>query len=128
MAKSFEDLRIWQQGHKLMLEIYEITQGFPKSEAYSLTSQLRRAALSVPANIAESQGRYHDAETVHFLFNARGSAEEVRSLLMAARDIPGIRLEPKVLDELNQNYLSLIKGINRFVSVLREKPINKLTN
>ena len=81
MAANFEDLRIWQVGESLVIKIYSITGKFPKSEFYNLTSQLRRAAVSVPANIAEAMGRYHNAESIHFIFNARGSAEEVRSLL-----------------------------------------------
>ena len=103
-----------------MLEIYKVSENFPKSEMYSLTTQIRRAALSAVANIAESQGRYHDAETVHFLFNARGSAEEVRSLLFAARDIPTIKLENHIFEELNEGYSNLIKGINKFITVLRK--------
>lgn len=70
-----------------MLLIYDVTSSFPKEETFNLTSQLRRSALSVPANIAEANGRYHYAETIHFLYNARGSAEEVRSHLQAALDL-----------------------------------------
>ena len=121
MASNFEELRIWQEAHKLMLEIYNITKDFPKSEIYSLTSQLRRAALSVPANIAEAHGRYHDAETIHFLFNARGSAEEVRSLLYASRDITEVRLSKPKFDDLNQRYLKLIRGINSFVRTIKTR-------
>lgn len=102
-----------------MLEIYSTTKDFPKSEIYSLTSQLRRAALSVPANIAEAHGRYHDAETIHFLFNARGSAEEVRSLLYAAKDITEISLTKAKFDDLNSRYLTLVKGINSFIKAIK---------
>ena len=118
MADDFKELKIWQQSHKLMLKVYEITARFPKEEAYNLTSQLRRAALSVPANIAEAQGRYHYAETIHFLYNARGSAEEVRSLLTAAQDLSFI--DKKVYQELEADYLGLVKGINSFIKSLKK--------
>lgn len=119
MAESFEKLDIWQNAHKLMLRIYGITEDFPKSELYNLVAQLRRAALSVPTNIAEAQGRFHDAETVHFMFNARGSCEEVRSLLMAARDLH--LLKPQDFEELNREYINLVKGINGYIRFIKTK-------
>ena len=121
MAQSFEKLDIWQKGHKLMLKIYEITEDFPKSELYNLVVQLRRAALSVPANIAEAQGRFHDAETIHFMFNARGSCEEVRSHLVAAKDLPQVKLSSQLFEELNSGYINLIKGINGYIRFLKSK-------
>lgn len=121
MTESFEDLIIWRKAHKLMLRVYEITEKFPKTEFYNLTSQLRRAALSVCANIAEAHGRHHYAETIHFLFNARGSAEEVRSLLMAARDLSQAKLDLKTFEELNLEYIGLIKGINGFIRSTKKK-------
>lgn len=102
-----------------MLKVYGITARFPKEEVYNLTSQLRRAALSVPANIAEAQGRYHYAETIHFLYNARGSVEEVRSLLIAANDLSFI--DKKEHQELENAYSGLVKGINSFIKSLRNK-------
>src|SRR3989344_2610806 len=116
MADDFKKLKIWQQSHELMLKVYEITTRFPKEETYNLISQLRRAALSVPANIAEAQGRYHYAETIHFLYNARGSAEEVRSLLTAAKDLSFI--SKNEYQELETAYLGLVKGINSFIKSL----------
>lgn len=121
MVASFEELKIWKKGHQLMLKVYKVTRGFPKSERYGLISQLRRAALSVPANIAEGHGRYHYAESIHFLFNARGSAEEVRSHLMAAKDIPSIKLKSSVFEQLNEDYIGLIKGINGFIKAKRKQ-------
>ena len=87
MPISFEDLKIWKESHRLMLKVYQLTSTFPRSETYALTDQLRRAALSVSANIAEAHGRYHYLDKIKFLFNARGSLEEVRSPLMAAREL-----------------------------------------
>lgn len=117
MATSFENLIIWQKAEALVIRIYDITSKFPKEETYNFISQLRRAALSVPANIAEATGRYHDAESIHFMYNARGSAEEVRSLLMSAKDLKYI--DKKTFDGLHEDYIGLIKGINGFIRSLR---------
>lgn len=118
MAQSFNDLRIWQVREKLVINIYKMTTNFPKDETYNKVSQLRRAALSVPTNIAEAHGRYHDGETIHFLFNARGSAEEVRSLLMSAVDLHYISQD--LFNTLNEEYLGLIRSINSFIKTLRK--------
>jgi len=67
MAQSFRDLRIWQEAHKLLLEIYYITKKLPKEKLYILTSQLKRSALSIMANIAESQGRYGYQDKIQLL-------------------------------------------------------------
>jgi hypothetical protein len=65
-SKSYENLLVWQKAHSLVLEIYLLTKSFPKEEIYGLTSQLRRAAISVPANIAEGFGRFRVAEKIRF--------------------------------------------------------------
>lgn len=86
-VKRFEDLRVWQVSHKLTLEIYRITKAFPKEELYGLVAQLRRAASSVPANIAEGYYRHTTKELIKFLYNARGSAGEVTYFLILSRDL-----------------------------------------
>ena len=123
MAEDFKKLKIWQKAHELMVQIYALSDTFPKVELFNLTSQIKRAALSVPANIAEAQGRYHDAETIHFLYNARGSAEEVRSHLIAALDITYI--SKKDFDKLEDEYVGLIMGINSFIKSIRQKTLVK---
>src|SRR3989344_3788794 len=122
MASDFTQLKIWQTSHKLMLNIYELSSSFPKQEEYNLISQIRRAALSVPTNIAEAQGRYHDQETIHFIYNARGSGEEVRSHLAASVDLAYI--SKKEFDKLEEEYLGLIKGINSFIRAIKHKGLN----
>lgn len=119
MAEDFKKLKIWQKAHELMLHVYKLTNIFPKEESFNLTSQIRRAALSVSANIAEAQGRYHDAETIHFLYNARGSAEEVRSHLTASVDLAYI--SKKDFNKLEEEYVGLIKGINSFIKSIKQK-------
>ena len=78
-GQSYRDLIAWQKGIELVAPIYRVTQTFPKEEIYGLTSQLRRAAVSVPSNIAEGQGRKSKPEFRHFLHNAAGSLMEVET-------------------------------------------------
>ena len=84
MGQSYRDLIAWQKGIELVTAIYRLTQTFPKDELYGLTSQLRRAAVSIPSNIAEGQGRKSKPEFRHFLRNAAGSLMEVETQLTIA--------------------------------------------
>lgn len=119
MALSFEDLIIWQNAHKLVLEIYKLSSKFPQKETFSLTDQLRRSALSVSANIAEAHGRFHYLDKIKFLFNARGSIEETRNHLIVCRDLGYIKVEE--FDILNTEYKGLVMGLNKFISAIRNK-------
>ena len=85
--KSFEEMPLWQQAHALAVTIHEFSASFPRQEEYGLTSQLRRAAVSLPANVAEAFGRYHYRDKLNFYYHSRGSACEVRSHLLYARDV-----------------------------------------
>jgi four helix bundle protein len=85
--KDFKDLKVWEKAHLLTLLVYQETRSFPKEELYGLTSQLRRAAASVAANIVEGCGRRSDGEFSRFLQIARGSASEVEYHLLLARDL-----------------------------------------
>ena len=87
MSKSFEDLNVWQMGKNIAMEIYRLTDDFPKEEGFVLTPQIRRAALSVPANIAEGFGRYHYLDKAKFYLNARGSLYELKSHLLIAQEL-----------------------------------------
>ena len=86
-AKTFRDLVVWQKAHQFVLAVYEYSAGFPRSEAYGLTSQLRRAAVSIPSNIAEGFRRRGDADKVRMLNIAQGSLEECRYYLILASDL-----------------------------------------
>ncbi len=86
-AKSFEQLIVWQKAHQLVQETYRFTESFPRSEIYGLTSQLRRAAVSIPANIAEGFKKRGRADKVRFLNIAQGSLEECRYYLILAKDL-----------------------------------------
>lgn len=84
MAGNYTDLRAWQQAMDLVLEVYRVTQNFPKAELYGLTNQIRRSAVSVPSNIAEGKGRSGDREFALFLTHARGSLLELETQLVIA--------------------------------------------
>ncbi len=86
-AKTFEDLVVWQKAHAMVLEIYRLTANFPASERYGLTSQLRRAAVSVPANVAEGFSRRSVNEKLRFFNISQASLEEVRYYLILGRDL-----------------------------------------
>lgn len=85
LNSTYQDLRVWQQAMDLTEEIYRATAEFPKSELYGLLSQMRRASVSVPSNIAEGKGRHSDPEFVRFLLNARGSLLELQTQILIAR-------------------------------------------
>ena len=85
--KSFTDLATWQEGHKLVLAIYNITKTFPKEELYSLIDQLRRCSVSITANIAEGFSRQSLKEKIQFYSISKGSLTELQNHLLIARDI-----------------------------------------
>ncbi|BAZ43662.1 S23 ribosomal protein [Chondrocystis sp. NIES-4102] len=86
-AKSFQDLIVWQKAHQLVLSIYRFSQNFPTSETYGLTSQLRRASVSIPANIAEGFKRKTLTDKLRFLNIAQSSLEEGRYYLILSADL-----------------------------------------
>lgn len=85
--KDFKELKVWTKAHQLTLHLYTMTRDFPREEVYGLTSQMRRAAISIAANIAEGCGRRSDGELTRFLQIARGSASELEYHLLLARDL-----------------------------------------
>jgi four helix bundle protein len=86
-AKNFQDLIVWQKAHRFVLEVYRYTSTFPKSELYGLTSQFRRSAVSVPANIAEGFKKKGKPDKVRFLNIAQGSLEESRYYSILSQDL-----------------------------------------
>ena len=86
-AKTFQDLVVWQKAHQLVLAIYEFTAHFPKSETYGLALQMRKAAVSIPANIAEGFRRRGKADKVRFLNTSESSLEESRYYLILSEDL-----------------------------------------
>ena len=86
-ARTFQDLLVWQKSHRFVLEVYALTTGFPKQETYGLSLQMRRAAVSIPANIAEGFRRRGRADKARFMNMAEGSIEECRYYLILAKDL-----------------------------------------
>jgi four helix bundle protein len=86
-AKSFQDLEVWRNAHAFVLEVYGLTRGFPAEERFGLTVQFRRAAISIPANIAEGFRKYSAADKARFMNTAEGSLEECRYYCLLARDL-----------------------------------------
>lgn len=85
--KSFTDLKVWQEGHKLVILIYSITKNFPKEETYSLVDQMRRSSSSVTSNIAEGFGRQGYKDKLRFYYQAQGSLTELKDQILIAKDV-----------------------------------------
>jgi four helix bundle protein len=97
MAQSFRDLVMWQRSMQLTITVYRLTKDFPRDELYGLTSQIRRAAVSMPSNIAEGLGRLNTGEFKQFLGIARGSNAELQTHLEIARALE--MGDPKLINE-----------------------------
>ena len=115
--KNFRDLKVWEKAHTLVLTCYEITKPFPCEEIFGLVSQIRRAALSIPANIAEGCGRRGNAELHRFLQMAMGSASELEYHLLLSKDLNYLkadsyeRMQPRV-EEVKRMLAALIRKVD----------------
>jgi four helix bundle protein len=112
-ARSFQDLFVWQKAHQFVLSVYRWSDGFPKSETYGITSQLRRAAVSIPANIAEGFKKTGRPDKVRFMNIAQGSLEECRYYLILAKDLSygnnaNLMLQLEEVIKLLESYASAI--------------------
>jgi four helix bundle protein len=110
MADSYRDLIAWRKATALALEVYRSTQKFPKDEMYGLTSQMRRAAVSVASNIAEGKGRYSCKEFAQFLYRARGSLLELETQSFIAQELH--YLEPDVFRRIETETKELGRILN----------------
>lgn len=112
--KSYKELQVWRKAHEMTMAVYEATTTFPTQELYGLTSQLRRSAASIPANIAEGCGRRSDGEMARFLQIARGSASEVEYHVFLAWELRYLREDKyrnltREADELQRMLTALIQ-------------------
>lgn len=114
--RSFGDLRSWQEAQELISSVYSATSSFPKEEVFGLTSQIRRAAVSIPTNIAEGMGRGSVKDLIRFLIIARGSTQEVLSLLVTAKNLNFLDEEEYL--NIRNRYNGLAIGINAHISSL----------
>jgi four helix bundle protein len=112
--QNYRELEVWQRGMILAEECYKVTRNFPKEELFGMTSQIRRAAASIPANIAEGQGRQHTKEFLNHLSMARGSLKELETHLILCQRV-GL-LDSPTLERL----LALTDEISRMMSGLRK--------
>jgi len=115
--KSFEDLPVWQDARKFTNEIYKLTNKFPKEELYGLTSQIRRATVSIMSNIAEGFDRRSDKELSNFLSMARASSSEVQNDLYIALDLKYISKEDFTI--MYQEAKKIAKQINGLMTYLK---------
>jgi len=111
---DIENLEIWKLGVKLAKDVYLLTERFPKREIYGLTDQIRRAAVSIPSNIAEGKGQSTAKDFVHFLNTARGSLYELKTQLYIAREIAYLTEEDfsslqKQIENLSHKIVAMIK-------------------
>ncbi|MDX2362649.1 MAG: four helix bundle protein [Crocinitomicaceae bacterium] len=113
----FKDLEFWEKSKTLAVEIYELTGSFPQSEVYGITSQMRRAAVSIPSNIAEGAGRTSDKEFSRFLDIAMGSAYELETQLLIANDIGFLNKDK--FESSNSQLSSVIQMISKFKQRLK---------
>lgn len=117
--KSFKELIVWQKSHKFTVEIYKITGKFPQQEKFGMVQQLRRAASSILANIAEGFSRKSIKEYIQFLFNARGSLAEVEYFVILALDLNYI--SSGVAKNLNVEIETVGKMLNGLIKSLNRK-------
>ncbi len=119
--ETHKDLRVWQQSIEMVTSIYLMTKSFPKEEVFGLASQLRRASVSVPFNIAEGYARGTDKEKLHFLRISSGSMSEVETQLLLSLNLGYIDQEK--YNELSEIVTSVWKQLNSLITSLKKRPI-----
>lgn len=117
---SFTDLDAWKVNHELVMKIYQITKSFPKEEKFGVIDQIRRAASSITANIAEGWGRFHYADRIKFYHQARGSNCEVQNFLILSKDLNYLNKE-----DFEKLYNLAIKGNQIINGLIRSVESNK---
>jgi len=117
--KDFRTLKVWEKAHALTLAIYKATEQFPKHELYSLTNQIQRAAVSIPANIAEGCGKDSDAELKRYFLIAMGSSSELEYLLLLACDLG--YLSEVTYQPIQSDLIETRKMLNAFIQKLKAK-------
>jgi four helix bundle protein len=115
--KSYRDLIVWQRAVTLVTTVYAVVRSLPPEERFVLGSQIRRAVVSVPANVAEGQARQHTKEYLQCLYIARGSLAEVETLLIVAERLG--HLDPQTLTRLQEEVVSVRKPLHGLISGLR---------
>lgn len=118
MYKNFTDMPVWQEAMKLAVEVFDITTSLPRSEDYGLTSQIRRSANSISANIAEGFGRNTNKDKCHFYIISRGSAYETQSHLLYGSKVK--YFQQAQAEKLISQYIEMIHDLNKLIKYLRD--------
>jgi four helix bundle protein len=124
--RDFTDLETWRLARRLRAEVYRVSRGFPRDETFGLASQIRRAAVSVTANIAEGFGRYSYQENIQFCRQSRGSVYELRDHFTTALDAGYITKEQYSV--LDRQAISVIKLINGYIRSTKERKVKPSDN
>ena len=112
---NYKQLDVWKAAMELVTEVYRLTKGYPKEELYALTSQTKRAAVSISANIAEGLGRQYKKDTLQFLHIARGSLYELETLLIVAKNVAIINEETlNGIEVFRQRTIQLLNGFIKY--------------
>ncbi len=127
---SYRDLEVWETSHELVLEIYKRTKDFPSEERFGLISQIRRAAISIPANIAEGKGRRTTTDYIRFLYISQGSLEELKYLIELSFDLKYI--DKAIFDDIfkktehiGKQLSNLIQSLSNYIQEPEERYHNK---
>jgi four helix bundle protein len=115
---NYTELEVWKYSRVLVKLVYQLTKSFPKEELYGLTNQIRRCAVSLPSNIAEGIGRQSNKETIHFLYIAKGSLQEVETQLYLSFDLEYISEEE--LKNILEKVISSKKLLNGFINYYKK--------
>jgi four helix bundle protein len=122
MLRNYKELKVWEKSYQLCLEIYRVTKEFPKNETYGLISQMRRAAVSIPSNIAEGYGRKTTPEYLRSLYLAYGSTCELGTQFLLSRDLG--YLKEKNSKELKEDLGEVERRLKALIRSLENKPLN----
>ena len=122
MLKNYKELKVWQKAYQLCLEVYKITRGFPSEEKFGLTSQMRRAAVSAPSNIAEGYGRKTTPEYIRSLYFAYGSNCELETQISLSGDLGYMKAQEKEM--LQKNIEEVERMLKALIKSLENKPLN----
>ena len=122
MLKNYKELNVWQKAYNLCIEIYKITRTFPKEELYGLTSQIRRAAVSVPSNIAEGYGRKTTPEYLRSLYIAYGSSCELETQILLSGDLGLMKAE--ALNKIQEDLGEVERMLKALIKAVENKHLN----
>ena len=123
--KTHKDLDVWKKSIEMVTTIYKLTHNFPKEELYGLTSQMRRAAVSVPSNIAEGAGRNSRKELLLFLSYAKGALSELETQLIIAYNLGYLNAEQK--QDIDEIFSALFKMLPKFIETLKQNLVTRDT-